>query len=258
VRKSSQRPKQPEPTPHHVSLIALPDAVVSTLFGIFDVMNAFTLMDALKARTGAPSLFQADIVGESVGPVTLASGVPVNVQRAIGSIDATDIVIVPSVLLPAEGWKTGRYPALVDWLNRMHDGGAVICSACSGIFLLAETGLFDGRDATVHFGYAREFTTVYPNVAMHPERTLVITGRRDELVSSGASTTWHDLTLYLIARYAGATTAQEVARMFALQWHQDGLTPYIIFEGRTDHGDAEITASATASPISRGPSSGAR
>jgi len=246
VRKSSQRPKQPEPTPHHVSLVALPDAVVSTLFGIFDVMNAFTLMDALKARTGAPSLFQADIVGESVGPVTLASGVPVNVQRAIGSIDATDIVIVPSVLLPAGGWKTGRYPALVDWLNRMHDGGAVICSACSGIFLLAETGLFDGKDATVHFDYAREFTTVYPNVAMHPERTLVIAGRREDLVSSGASTTWHDLTLYLIARYAGATTAQEVARMFALQWHQDGLTPYIIFEGRTDHGDAEIARAAVA------------
>ena len=50
----------------------------------------------------------------------------------------------------------------------------------------------------------------------------MIVGRREDLVSSGASTTWHDLTLYLIARYAGATTAQEVARMFALQWHQDG------------------------------------
>ena len=48
------------------------------------------------------------------------------------------------------------------------------------------------------------------------------------------------MVLYLTARYAGATTAQEVARMFALQWHQDGLTPYIVFEGRSDHGDAEI------------------
>ena len=68
----------------------------------------------------------------------------------------------------------------------------------------------------------------------------MIAGRRADLVSSGASTTWHDLTLYLIARYAGATTAQEVARMFALQWHQDGLAPYIIFAGRTDHGAAEV------------------
>jgi transcriptional regulator GlxA family with amidase domain len=147
---------------------------------------------------------------------------------------------VPSIVLQSEGWATGRYPRLVDWLSKMHDRGAVLCSACSGIFLLAETGLFDGKDATVHFSYARPFTDVHPRVSIHPERTLVIAGRREELVSSGASTTWHDLVLYLIARYAGATTAQEVARLFALQWHQDGLAPYMIFEGRSDHGDAEI------------------
>jgi transcriptional regulator GlxA family with amidase domain len=69
---------------------------------------------------------------------------------------------------------------------------------------------------------------------------LVISGSADCLVSSGASNTWHDLVLYLIARYAGATTAQEVARTFALQWHQDGLTPFMVFEGKNDHGDAEI------------------
>lgn len=43
----------------------------------------------------------------------------------------------------------------------------------------------------------------------------------------------------MTARHAGATTAQDVARMFALQWHQDGLAPYIVFEGKTDHGDGE-------------------
>jgi transcriptional regulator GlxA family with amidase domain len=122
----------------------------------------------------------------------------------------------------------------------MHERGAVLCSACSGIFLLAETGLFDGKDATVHFGYAGEFGASFPAVPIHPERVLVISGTREDLVSSGASTTWHDLVLYLIARYAGATDAQEVARMYALQWHQDGLAPYITFEGKKDHGDAEI------------------
>jgi transcriptional regulator GlxA family with amidase domain len=237
---TTQQPTQPGPRSHHVSLVALPDAVVSTLFGVYDVLNAFTVMDFLQQRTGMRALFHAEIVGEAAGPVDLASRVPVNVQRGIDTVDATDIVIVPSILLPPGGWRPGRYPRLVDWLGRMHERGAVICSACSGIFLLAETGLFDGEDATVHFGYARDFSSAYPAVAIHPERTLVISGRRDELVSSGASTTWHDLVLYLIARYAGATTAQEVARAFALQWHQDGLTPYMIFEGRTDHGDAEI------------------
>jgi transcriptional regulator GlxA family with amidase domain len=220
--------------------VALPDAVASTMFGIFDVVNAFALIGGLKAAVGGRPPFQIDIVGEAAAPLKLASGVPIEVQRAVETIDTTDIVIVPSILLPREGWEKGRYPRLVEWLRLMHERGAVLCSACSGIFLLAETGLFDGKDVTVHFDYARAFASVYPSVAIHPERVLVISGRREDLVSSGASTTWHDLMLYLIARYAGSAAAQEVARMFALQWHQDGLTPYMVFEGRSDHGDSEI------------------
>lgn len=223
-----------------MSLVALPDAVVSTLTGIFDVMNAFALIGTHGTGAGASVPFHVEIVGEAVGPLELASGVPINVQRAIDGIESSDIVIVPSVLLRPEGWEKGRYPGMVDWLRAMHQRGAILCSACSGIFLLAETGLFDGKDATVHFGYARAFASAYPAVPIQPERVLVIAGAREELVSSGASMSWHDLVLYLIARYAGATAAQEVARMFALQWHQDGLTPFIVFEGKRDHGDADI------------------
>ncbi len=281
--------------PHRVSLVALPDAAISTLFGLYDVLNASALFDMPDRRTGARVAagvqqdvqqvpedvsrdvqqrvprdaprdapqdalqdaldlvlsgepfsgrssvpFRADIVGEATGPLDLASGVPVNVTHSIDSVDATDIVIVPSVVLRHDGWRKGRYARLVEWLRTMHERGALLCSACSGIFLLAETGLFDRKDATVHFGYAHAFASAYPSVRIHPERVLVISGARDELVSSGASTSWHDLVLYLIARHAGAAVAQEVARAFALQWHQDGLAPYIVFEGRRDHGDAEI------------------
>ena len=231
----AKQPTQLELKPRHVSLVALPDAAVSTLFGIFDVMNAFAVM-GLSPAGAAP--FHIEIVGEAAGPLGLASGVPVNVQRAIDTVETSDIVIVPSVVLGPDGWTKGRYPRVVDWLHRMYDRGAVLCSACSGIFLLAETGLFDGRDATVHFGYARTFAATYLAVSIHPERVLMISGVREELVSSGASSAWHDMVLHLIARYAGSTAAQEVARLFALQWHHDGLTPYIVFEGKSDHGDA--------------------
>jgi transcriptional regulator GlxA family with amidase domain len=225
---------------HHVSLAAVPDAAASTLFGIYDVMNAFRLMRSVGIDGNAP--FHADIVGERTGSMQLASGVPIEVQRSVDEVDATDIVIVPSIVLGADGWKKGRYPKLVSWIRSMHGKGALICSACSGVFLLGETGLFDGRDVTVHFGYRRQFGESYPAIASHPERVLVVSGKREELVTSGASTSWHDLVLYLIARLAGSTAAQQAARMFALQWHQDGLAPYIVFEGRTDHGDAEIEA----------------
>jgi len=221
----------------HVSIVAVPDATVSTLFGIYDVMSVFERMDPPSAGA-AP--FHVEIVGERVGPVGLASGVTIEVHRAIDTIDATDIVIVPSVVLGPDGWTTGRYPQVIDWLRRMHERGALLCSACLGIFLLAETGRFDGRDATVHYNAAGIFAAMYPAVPIHPERVLVISGEREELVSSGASVAWHDLVLHLITRFAGSAAARDAARLFALQWHHEGFTPYIVFDGKTGHGDAAI------------------
>lgn len=224
----------------HVSLVAIPEAPVSTLSGIFDVMSSFAMMPSATPVSAREAPFQVEIVGLERGPLELASRVPITVQRSIGELSSTDIVIVPSLLVGRDGWRKGKHAKIVEWLRAMHRRGAVLCSACSGIFLLAETGLFDGMSATVHFGYADVFAATYPEIAIHPERVLVVSGKREELVTSGASMTWHDLVLYLIARHVGATAAQSVARFFALQWHQDGLAPYIVFEGKKEHGDAAI------------------
>lgn len=246
--ESPLEPPVPSSYPHfsarplRVSLVALPNGAVSTLYGIYDCLNAFRLMSTFPGMSNVPEPFDVQIVGETAGTFKMASDVPVDVHRSVSDVEETDVVIVPSLVVSPEGWTTGRHGKLVDWFQKVYDGGALLCSACSGIFLLAETGLFDGIDATVHFGYAQEFKKRYPRVSVHPERVLVVSGEREELVSSGASNTWHDLVLYLIARHAGATAAQEVARLYALQWHQDGLAPYIVFQGKDDHGDAEIKA----------------
>ncbi|WP_127473128.1 GlxA family transcriptional regulator [Microbacterium sulfonylureivorans] len=221
-----------------VSVVALPDTGVATMFGVLDVLNSFGIMGIGDPDAAPP--FHAQIVGTEAGPLMGVSGVPVPVARSVADIDRTDIVIVPSIVLGPAGWKRGRYPEIVEWATRMHDQGALLCSACSGIFLLAETGLFDDRDVTVHYDYASHLQAAHPAVRIHPERALLVAGIRDELITSGASTTWHDLVLYLTGRFAGASVAQETARMFALQWHQDGLAPYMVFEGRSDHGDAVV------------------
>ena len=76
MRKPTPRPaSESRPAGRHVALLALPDAVVSTLAGIYDVMNAPTLVKQANAQSGPP--FQVEIVGESVGPLELASGVPI-------------------------------------------------------------------------------------------------------------------------------------------------------------------------------------
>ncbi len=224
----------------HVSLIAIPDAVLSTLSGIYDVLSSVATLAPLSDCIPATAPFDVAIVGESGASVDLASGVPISTHHGIDDVDATDIVIVPSILLASPGWQTGRYPALTDWLSHVHEQGATLCSACSGVFLIAETGLLEGLEVTVHWSYADAFRKTFPNIDVTPERALLAAGAREQFVFSGASASWHDLVLYLVAHHVGTAAAQAVAKFFALQWHQEGLAPYIIFEAPRDHGDALI------------------
>ena len=226
-----------------VGIVAIPDAGIATLSGIFDVMNSVAL---LAGRDGVPDTppFRVEIVGETADPVRLASGITLPLHGRAEDTPS-DIVIVPSVFLRDGGWKAGRYPRVTAWIAERHAAGATICSACSGLFLIAETGLFDGVDATIHWPYARMFAAQYPAVRANPERALVVAGPRGELISSGASTSWHDLVLYLIGRDVGPVAAQAISKAFALQRHVDGLAPYVVFDPPRDHGDA-VVASAQA------------
>jgi transcriptional regulator GlxA family with amidase domain len=225
--------------PVRVSLVVLPEAVPSTLMGVHDVLVSAGTVPTLDAPL-TPDPFAVRLVAERRGPLRLATGLPVDVPAALSDVGATDIVVVPSLLVPSGRWERGRRDELVEWIAAMHAGGALICSACSGLFPIAEAGLLEGREATIHWDYAGGFRRTFPDVALSPERTLVVSGERRELVSSGASSSWHDLALYLVARHVDATAAQASARFYAFQWHLEGLAPYTVFSPTTDHGDAVI------------------
>jgi transcriptional regulator GlxA family with amidase domain len=179
------------------------------------------------------------------------------VHRSIADPGRTDIAIVPSLLVAQAEWRQGRYPDLVAWLQRVHREGAVVCSACSGVLLIAETGLLSGREATIHPAYAATFRSNFPDVRLRLEEVLVATGEREELVMAGASASWHDLVLYLVARHVGPTAAQALAKFLLLQWHTDGQGPYVPFDPPSDHGDGVVleaqewlqTGYAVASPV---------
>jgi transcriptional regulator GlxA family with amidase domain len=122
----------------------------------------------------------------------------------------------------------------------MHDRGASLCSACTGVLLLAETGLLDGHAATIHWAFAPTFRRHFPDVRLRTEEVLVTAGARDEFVMTGGVMSWHDLALHLIARHVGPTAAAGMARLLMLQWHNEGQTPYTTFAPTTDHGDALV------------------
>jgi len=229
-----------EKKPIEVSLMAIPEVMASTLIGLYDVLNSFALLSTYDDALPAKSPFNVEIVTERSGLAYTSGGIPIQSAKQIAEVKSTDIIIVPSVIVEHGEWHKGRHPNAVRWLADMYAKGAQLCSTCSGVLLLAETGLLEGKEATLHWIYAPTFRKNFPGVRLRLERTLVAIGEHDRIVMSGASTSWHDLILYLIAQHAGPTAAQGIAKFFAFQWHADGLAPYVMFEPAMDHGDSVI------------------
>ena len=225
--------------PLKVILLATPDAQVSPLSGLYETLNAFGLLAAFEPDLPARP-FDVEIVAPSLEAARGASGLPLGAHRIFDEVDQADIVIVPLMMVEGGDWVTGRYPEVVDWLRRLHGQGTLLCSACTGILLLAETELLAGLDATIHWAFAPVFRRHFPDVRLRPEEVLVVAGNRGEFVMTGGVMSWHDLALYLIARHVGPTAAQAMARMLMLEWHGDGQAPYMSFSPRLDHDDALV------------------
>ena len=245
--------------PIRISVVATPDAMVSPVSGLFEVLRS---VGSTAATAGAMPVeyepIEPEIVAESAGPIEAASGLSITAHRSVDEVDATDVVVVPSVAISEEGdWVPGRYPRIVAWIRAMHAGGATICSACSGGMLTAETGLLDGQEATVHWLSESRFRARHPEVRLRLDQALVVSGEGGRLVTSGAATAWHDLALYLVARYVGPATAQALARFQLMEWHRDGQAAFHVFHPPTGHGDAAVLAAqrwladhyAVASPV---------
>jgi AraC family transcriptional activator FtrA len=125
-----------------------------------------------------------------------------------------------TIIVP--GWKHIDAPvpqAVVDVLRRAHARGARLLSICSGSFVLAATGLLDGRRATTHWRYAETLQRRYPDIRVDADVLYVDEG---QLLTSAGSAAGLDLCLHLVRRDYGPEVANLVARRLVIPPHRDG------------------------------------
>ncbi|MFC6635341.1 GlxA family transcriptional regulator [Microbulbifer taiwanensis] len=137
-----------------------------------------------------------------------------------------DLVCIPDLYLPPSKTLRNRYPVECAWLRDRFEGGAVIASACSGTFLLAESGLLDGLNATIHWAYAENLQAAYPQIRVHREQVLVVSGPEQRIITCGGGISWQDMVLYLVARFFGQEEARNLSRLYLLNWHDHGQLPF--------------------------------
>ncbi len=146
-----------------------------------------------------------------------------------------DVLILPPSL--GAGGPPPPDTARAAALARVHGQGAVIASACVGAFVLAETGLLDGRPATTHWALAEQFAARFPKVRLCPERLLVDDG---DILTAGGVMAWTDLGLRLIGRLRGPARMRALARHLLLDTGPREQRFYMRFAPCFNHGDAAI------------------
>lgn len=156
-----------------------------------------------------------------------------------GGIDAR-IVCIPEVAVAPGDPLEGRFTEEIDWLKRCYASGATLATACSGAVLLAEAGLLDGQEATTHWAFCDLLRSRYPRITVRKERALVVSGEGQRLIMAGGGTSWKDVALYLIARFAGIDAAMHVARMNLIDWHAIGQQPFARLSTSRQVSDAQI------------------
>ena len=101
-----------------------------------------------------------------------------------------------------------------------------MASICTGVFLLAETGLLDGKSATLHWGFTETFRRKYPRVHLKPEQMFIDHGR---LYCSAGVNAGMDLSLYLVEKFCGRQTATQSAKTMILDLGRNTQTPYLCY-----------------------------
>ena len=213
--------------PVEVAVLAFPEATASVVFGLYDLFTSAGrdwgfVLDGVPG----PALMRPTIVSRHTGPMQAANGVEIVPQARLEAAARAELVCVPEIAVPPGQPLDGRFREEVAWIRERYDAGATIASACSGAILLAEAGLLDGRDATTHWAYCEVMRRRYPLVKVHPERALVLAGEGQRLVMAGGGTSWLDVALYLIARFAGVDAAMHVAKLNLIDWHESGQQPF--------------------------------
>lgn len=149
----------------------------------------------------------------------------------------TQVIVPPSIVMP-ENMRPAPHAAT--WLSAQHAAGATLCSVCAGAFVLAETGLMDGRRATTHWAFARQLAARFPQIQLADEHMVVDEG---DIITAGGILAWADLGLTLVERLLGPTTMLATARFLLIEPPRNSQRPFAQFLPRFDHSDEAIRQS---------------
>lgn len=185
---------------------------------------------------GKDPVFKVQLVGISRETKLCGGLFTANPDVLIGDVKKTDLIIIPAV----DGdinQAIEDNKEFLPWIVDQYNNGSEIASLCLGAFLLASTGLLDGKRCATHWMAENAFRKMFPQVTLVTEK--VITDEHG-LYSSGGAFSYMNLILYLIEKFAGREMSVLAAKVFAIEIEREDQLSFIIFQGQKEHDDEQI------------------
>ena len=221
----------------NVAILAFETFAAISINGPMDILNkSCTLLCEARGEDASNPAFDVELVAIRKRPLHFDKSVTLHPHASIDTARKPDLILVPSVGNDVLESLTSLRK-FVPWIKECSTRGARVVSMCTGSFLLAETGLLDGRSATTHWAFADLFRRTYPKVNLLPERLVVDEGN---VITAGASTAFLDMALYLLELYCGREAAILTAKVLLIEMGRHTQLPYTIFSTQKMHKDRQI------------------
>lgn len=221
-----------------VTVLFLDETFSSTATGPMEVFcHAGNLWNILTGSKPTP-YFRVTTASSDGRAVRCDGSIRIQPDAALSDIRKTDLIFVPTTGLDVEN-VVDRNASVVPWLRRWRKQGAAIASVCSGVGLVAASGLLEGKRATTHWALAERFREMYPKVKWMPE--LMITEDRGLYCGGGVHAAL-DLSLYLVEKFCGHEVAMQSAKAMLIETPRAWQAGFAIVPLKTEHSDDGISS----------------
>jgi transcriptional regulator GlxA family with amidase domain len=214
--------------------ILIPENAV--LAAINDPRNIFTSVNQFLQSAGKPAAFRVQMAGLTKEVKLHDNLFTVHADATIDEVEKTDIIFVPALSGDMEtALELNR--GFLPWIVEQYENGAEVVSLCVGAFLLASTGLLNGKRCSTHWLFANEFRMLFPEVELVDDK--IITEDQGLYSSGGASSYWN-LLLHLVEKYVNRDMAIRAAKYFAIDIERNSQASFMIFNGQKGHEDDAV------------------
>ena len=211
-------------------------AVPTSVSGPADIFTALMRTYPVVSGKALDADFKIDFITEKKG-IFWRKPFGGKEQHTIAKNDRYDLIIIPAMFSNKIEEVVQKEAGMIGWLKQQYNANADLASICVGSFLLAATGLLNGKKATTNWMFADLFREKYPQVILEDDKIIVDQGR---IYTCGGAFSFTTFIIYLIEKFCGHEVAITASKILMINMHQQPQTSFSIFQFQKNHADDEI------------------